>query len=229
VAWRSLEVELEPLTLAEARARGLGVEQARRLEKHDPRGRQVLAVRSVTAGSPSEALLAPGDLLISIDDEPVTRFHDVERASMRENVDLRVLRDGEEIDFVVPTTGLDGEGTDRALIWAGTLLQRPPRALARQQQLPREGVYVARYWFGSPANRYGLPAATRILEVDGTPTPDLDTFLAVVGDKPDRGSVRLELADLDGRVSVITLELDLEYWPTWELVREPEGWVRRRL
>lgn len=229
VAWRSLDVELEPLTLAEARARGLGVEQARRLEKHDPRGRQVLAVRSVTAGSPSEGLLAPGDLLISIDDEPVTRFHDVERASMRESVDLRVLRDGEEIDLVVPTAWLDGHGTNRALMWAGTLLQRPPRALARQQQLPREGVYVARYWFGSPANRYGLPAATRILEVDGTPTPDLDAFLAVVGDKPDRGSVRLELADLDGRVSVITLELDLEYWPTYELVRGPEGWVRRRL
>jgi len=226
VGWRSLDVELEPLNLAEARVRGLRPEQARRLERHDPDGRQVLSVRSVTTGSPSEGLLAPGDLLISIDDEPVTRFAEVERASLRETVSLRVLRDGQEVDLVVPTEPLDGEGTSRALVWAGALLQRPPRALARQQQLPREGVYVARYWFGSPANRYGIPATTRILEVDGTPTPDLDAFLGAVADKPDRGAVRLKMADLDGRISVITLKLDLEYWPTFELVRGPDGWSR---
>jgi S1-C subfamily serine protease len=226
VAWRSLDVELEPLTVAEARTRGLGDEQAERLEEHDPSGRRVLAVRSVTTGSASDALLRPGDLVISIDDAPVTRFHDVEEASQQESVDLRVVRDGIDLDLIVPTEALDGEGTDRALIWAGTLLQRPPRALARQQQLPRDGVYVARYWFGSPANRYGLAASTRILEVDGVPTPDLDSFLAVVGDKPDRGAVRLEAVDLDGRVSVITLKLDLEYWPTYELVRGADGWER---
>ena len=229
VGWRSLDVELEPLTLSEARNRGLSAEEARRLEDHDPKGRRVLAVRSVTSGGPSESVLYPGDLLISIDGEPVTRFHDVEAASQRETVALRVLRDGEELDLLVPTAPLDGEGTNRALIWAGTLLQTPPRALARQQQLPREGVYVARYWYGSPANRYGIPAATRILEVDGVPTPDLDAFLAAVGDRPDRGSVRLKTADLDGRVSVVTLKLDLEYWPTFELIRTPEGWRRRRL
>lgn len=229
VGWRSLDVELEPLTLAEARARGLAAEQASRLESHDPKGRRVLAVRSVTAGGPSEGILRPGDLLISIDGAPVTRFHDVEAASVAAHVALRVLRDGAEVDLVVPTAPLDGEGTDRAVIWAGTLLQRPPRALARQQQLPREGVYVSRYWFGSPANRYGVQATTRILEVDGTPTPDLDAFLDAVRDKPDRGSVRLELADLDGRVSVVTLVLDLEYWPTFELIRGEEGWSRQQL
>jgi S1-C subfamily serine protease len=189
----------------------------------------VLAVRSVTAGGPSEGRLVPGDLLLSIDGRRVTRFHEVEQASRREQVDLRVLRDGEEVDVEVPTVLLDGDGTNRALLWAGALLQRPPRALARQQQHPREGVYVARYWFGSPANRYGIPGSTRILEVDGSPTPDLDAFLAAVADKPDRGSVRLKMADLDGRVSVITLKLDLEYWPTFELRRDADGWSRRRL
>jgi S1-C subfamily serine protease len=229
VAWRSLDVELEPLTLSEARQRGLRPDEARLLERHDPRGRQVLAVRSVTAGGPSEGRLVPGDLLLSIDGRRVTRFHEVEQASRREQVDLRVLRDGEEVDVEVPTVLLDGDGTNRALLWAGALLQRPPRALARQQQHPREGVYVARYWFGSPANRYGIPGSTRILEVDGSPTPDLDAFLAAVADKPDRGSVRLKMADLDGRVSVITLKLDLEYWPTFELRRDADGWSRRRL
>jgi len=229
VGWRSLDVELQPLTLAGARARGLPPEQATRLERHDPKGRRVLAVYSVTAGGPSDGLLRPGDLLISIDGRPVSRFHEIEEASVGERVALRILRDGKEADVVVPTAPLDGVGTDRALIWAGTLLQRPPRAVARQQQLPREGVYVARYWFGSPADRYGLEATLRILEVDGTPTPDLGAFLAAVQGKPDRGSVRLEVADLEGRVSVVTLELDLGYWPTYELIRGEDGWVRERL
>jgi hypothetical protein len=160
----------------------------------------------------------------------VTRFYDVERASMRESVSLRVLRDGQELDLDVPTEALSGAGTNRALLWAGALLQAPPRALARQRFIAPEGVYVARYWFGSPADRYDIQATRRILEVDGVPTPDLDAFLAAVGDTPDRGSLRLKLADLDGRLEVTTLKLDLRYWPTYELRRsEDAGWVRERL
>jgi hypothetical protein len=137
-----------------------------------------------------------------------------------------VLRDGEVKDIELPTRELSGVGTERALLWAGALLQAPLRAVATQRGLEPTGVYNARYWYGSPANRYGLRATRRILEVNGVPTPDLDAFKAAVADVPDRGSVRLRTMDLDGRFEVITLKLDLEYWPTLELVRGPEGWTR---
>ena len=142
---------------------------------------------------------------------------------------MRVLREGHELELLVPTQALSGRGTERGVLWAGTLLQKPPPALARDHSLPRSGVYISRYWFGSPANRYGLNATSRIVEVNGEPTPDLDRFLEAVADTPDRGSVRLKLLDLEGRTRVKTLKLDLEYWPTWELVRGPEGWERRRV
>ncbi|MBW2698312.1 MAG: hypothetical protein JRE70_17655, partial [Deltaproteobacteria bacterium] len=229
VRWRSLSVDLRPLTLSEARSRGLSSEQATRLEEHDPEGRRVLSIVNLTAGSPSAEWLRPGDLLLAIEGEPVTRFYDVERASMREQVSLRVLRDGEELDLVVPTELLSGSGTTRALLWAGALLQEPPRALARQRYIAPGGVYVARYWYGSPADRYGIQATRRILAVDGVPTPDLDALLAVVVDKPDRGSLRLKLQDLDGRIEVTTLKLDLHYWPTYELRQSGDGWVRERV
>ena len=229
VRWRSLGVELRPLTLAEARSRGLSDAEARLLEKHDPKGRRVLSVLRVSAGSPSEKMLRAGDLLLSVEGEPVTRFHEVELASMRDEVSLRVLREGHELELLVPTQALSGRGTERGVLWAGTLLQKPPPALARDHSLPRSGVYISRYWFGSPANRYGLNATSRIVEVNGEPTPDLDRFLEAVADTPDRGSVRLKLLDLEGRTRVKTLKLDLEYWPTWELVRGPEGWERRRV
>ena len=229
VAWRSLGAELEQLTLASARNRGLSDEWAARLEAQDSSGRRVLSVVRVAAGSPGAELLSEGDLLLAIEGEPVTRFDDIERASQAEVVNLTVLRDGEELALSVPTELLPGIGTERALLWAGTLLQRPPLALATQRQLPREGVYVARFWFGSPANRYGLPATRRIVAVDGIPTPSLDAFIGVVASKADRSSVRLHTVDLDGKPGVVTLKLDLEYWPTYLIENSGEGWRRHRL
>jgi S1-C subfamily serine protease len=229
VRWRSLGVELGPLTLAAARSRGLSDEAVRILENHDPRGRRVLSVLRVTAGSPSDGLLRAGDLLLSANGNPVTTFREVESASAAEEVELKVLRAGRELQLTVPTELLAGDGTSRGILWAGTLLQKPPPALARDHSLSRDGVYVSRYWFGSPANRYGLRATSRIVEVNGQPTPDLDRFLEAVKDTGDRGFVRLKVLDLEGRVRVKTLKLDLEYWPTWELLRGPDGWERRRL
>ena len=225
VAWRSLGVEFVPVTLSQARGRGLSDEQARRLEKADPKGRRVLMVRRTDAMPTSEQSLHPGDLVLSVNGRPVTRHDEIEQASMQEEVRLEVLRDGQRRELIVSTQPREGTGTDRALLWAGTLLQDAPDVLAREYGIAPTGVYVARYWFGSPANRYGLMATTRILEVDGHPTPDLDAFIEVMEKRPDRDSVRLKTVDLDGRTSVTTLKLDLEYWPTAELRQTEEGWT----
>ncbi len=226
VGWRTLGAELRPVTLADARDRGLPEAEARVLEEHDGTSRSVLSVLRLTAGHPASAVLRSGDLILAIDGEPVTAFREIERASQRERVAMRVLRDGELLDLDVPTEEISGAGTTEAVLWAGTLLQAPPRALATQRGLADDGVYVSRFWFGSPANRYGLQATRRIIEVDGRPTPDLDSFLAVVAGRPDRSGVLLRTVDLDGKVDAITLRLDLEYWPTWVLRRGEAGWTR---
>jgi hypothetical protein len=151
----------------------------------------------------------------------------VERASQAETVDVSVLRDGEQLDLDIPTAPLDGRGTDRVVLWAGALLQAPHLAVAAQRGIASgEGVYVSWFWYGSPANRYGIRATRRIVEVDGVPTPDLDAFLAAVADRPDRGPVRLRTLHLDGKEEVITLKLDLQFWPTVELRRTAGRWVR---
>ena len=224
--WRSIGAELAALPLADARNRGLSEAAARRLEEHDSEARRALVVARLAADVPAAELLEEGDLLLAADGRTVTRVREVERAIQREAVTLTLLRDGEELDVRVATQPLSARGTARALVWSGALLQVPHRAVAVERAIAREGVYVAWFFWGSPAHRYGLSATRRIVEVDGQPTPDLDAFLAAVAAKPDRGSVRMQTVDLDGKVEVITLKLDLRYWPAYELRMTDAGWVR---
>ena len=67
------------------------------------------------------------------------------------------------------------------------------------------------------------------MEVDGQPTPDLDSFISAVAGRPDRSSVRLRTMAWNGSVDVITLKLDQRYWPAYELRRTAHGWDRKRL
>ena len=48
------------------------------------------------------------------------------------------------------------------------------------------------------------------------------------GQRPqsDRGPVRLRTLHIDGKEEVITLKLDLQFWPTTELRRTAAGWQR---
>ncbi|MEE2665429.1 MAG: trypsin-like peptidase domain-containing protein [Myxococcota bacterium] len=226
VGWRSLGFELAALPLADGRERGLPEEYALRLERRDPRERRVLSVVRIAAQSPAASVLREGDLIVTVDGELVTRFREIERAAQAEQLTLGVVRDGRLSEFVIEPSELSGRGTQRALLWAGALLQEPHLPIAIDQQLPRDGVYVAWLWFGSPANRYGLGATLRILAVDGVGTPDLDAFLEAVRNKGDGESVRLEIADLDDKPNMITLRLDLEFWPTQRLELGTTGWRR---
>ncbi|MCA9509935.1 MAG: trypsin-like peptidase domain-containing protein [Myxococcales bacterium] len=226
VGWRSLGVELRAIPLSDGRELGLPEAWAQRLEERDPSERRVLLVGRIAAGSPASQVLREGDLVLRAGGEIATRVHEVERAAQAEEVELLVAREGEPLALRVATEPLDGRGTQRALLWAGAVLQDTPRSLATEFQLPRTGVYVAWLWYGSPANRDGLGASTRIVGVDGASTPDLDAFLAAVAGARDGDSVRLDVRDLEDRPDVLTLELDDEFWPTQELALRADGWHR---
>ncbi|HEX7046024.1 MAG TPA: trypsin-like peptidase domain-containing protein [Gammaproteobacteria bacterium] len=226
---RSLETEFFFMPLSSARKLGLPQEWAERLEDLSPRERRVLAVERVVAGSPAEQLLLEGDLLLAIDGEAVVDFRAVENATQKPVVELTILRDSKVQQLDVATVVLDGEDTSRMLMWAGAQLHNPHRAVAAQRGIPREGVFVAYFGFGSPASRYGLTPGRRIVEVDGKATPDLDAFIDAVRNKDHRDPVRLKTVLWDGSVEIITLKTDLRYWPTYEIHRTDNGWERKEL
>jgi S1-C subfamily serine protease len=165
-------------------------------------------------------------MILAIDGQVVTSSRELEKSVQKDEVIVTVWRDGKAVDIAVETAVLDGRGIDRAVSWAGALLQDPHRAMAAQRGIDPYGVYVAFFSYGSPATRYGLWAGRRVVEVDDTPTPDLQSFVDAVASKQDKTSVRLKTVTWNGAVEVITLKLDNQYWPAYEIRRTQDGWIR---
>ncbi|KAF7090672.1 hypothetical protein CFC21_093382 [Triticum aestivum] len=238
---RLLEVELYPTLLSKARSYGLSDNWVQALAKKDPVRRQVLRVKGCLAGSKAEKLLEQGDMILAINKEPITCFLDIENACQKldQSIDsdgvlnMTIFRQGKEIDLIVGTDVRDGNGSTRMVNWCGSIIQDPHSAVRALGFLPKEGhgVYVARWCHGSPVHRYGLYALQWIVEVNGQPTPDLESFIEVVKGLEDREFVRVKTVHLNGKPRVLTLKQDLHYWPTWELTFEPETdtWKRRTI
>lgn len=224
VQWRSLGAEFQAISLVKARNRGLPESWADAVAERPPRDRRFLSVVRRTANTSAAALLQEGDLLLSLDGRVAPTFDQVEQAAQSPRIRVVVLRAGEEIPLEIETTPLGGGGTDHFALFAGAVLQEPHEAISVQKGIPSEGVYIAWLWYGSPANRYQVRATRRIVAVDGVPVPDLDAFLAAVRDREDRSVVRLHMLDLEGTPEVVTLKLDLAYWPTREFRRGADGW-----
>lgn len=226
---RSLEAEFSRMPLSQARQYGLPDAWVKKLGALDPRERKALVIDRLVADTSAEAQLQPGDIVLAIDGQPINEFRAVEKATQKPQVNVTVFRGGKVLELPVKTAALSGRNTERAVVWAGALLQAPHRAVAAQRGISRTGVFVAYYAYGSPASHYGLSPGRRIVAVDGQPTPDLDAFLAQVRSKQDRDAVRLTTVNWDGRTEVITLKLDLNYFPTYQLELTGDGWKREDL
>lgn len=140
-------------------------------------------------------------MLLSANEVPVTNFRDLDLEFVNEELNLvgvfsflfggsyyadfpcplkRILRDGKEMEMVVPTAPISGLGTERIVSWAGVLLQEPHRSAAQQRKTMPEGIYSSWWSNGSPAHMYGLRATVWVTEVDGKPVKSLDRFVFVI-------------------------------------------------
>lgn len=224
----SLEVELATLSIAQARQLGLNDHWFERFQDTDQK-RQVLGVSRLVAGSDASKKLQEGDLLVAIDGTMVRTFRDVEKRSQKAQLELTIIRAGEQMKLSVATRDLNIKGTSHIVQWAGALIQNPHRAVSAQRSVKTESVYVSFVWWGSPASRYELSAISRIIEFEGEPVSSLDDFIRLVKANQNRKFVRLRVLDLLERESVITLKPNEHYWPTREIVFDGEKWQSRLL
>ncbi len=217
VAWR-------PIPLSQAQDRGLSAAEAATMSSVG-KSRRILTATYVAPDAPAAKLLAPGDLLLSVNGKPTSSFGAIDAALSRP-LELAVWRDGRRFTFTVAPQVVSTTDIDRALVWGGAILHVPHRAMVLQQGIPPTGVYVSWRWFGTPADKYDLDPTWRIEAIDDVPVPDLDAFKAAVAGRKDRDPVRLRVVDLDERARVVTMRLDLDYWPAYDLRRTADGWTR---
>eukprot|EP00216_Chloropicon_sp_CCMP2111_P002213 CAMPEP_0198241736 /NCGR_PEP_ID=MMETSP1446-20131203/6471_1 /TAXON_ID=1461542 ORGANISM="Unidentified sp, Strain CCMP2111" /NCGR_SAMPLE_ID=MMETSP1446 /ASSEMBLY_ACC=CAM_ASM_001112 /LENGTH=1038 /DNA_ID=CAMNT_0043924613 /DNA_START=27 /DNA_END=3143 /DNA_ORIENTATION=+ len=244
-----MDVEFNALLLSKATNYGLPQDWVKKLSDFDSERKQVLRVKSCVARSDAKDKLNEGDMILTIDGELVSSFRDVKRklddhcsnGSSNEGLSSSELRNLKGIELTVLQNKVirnvtldldvvDGLGTDRLVHWAGAQLQDSYRSVRERGYVPEcNGVYISRWHHGSPAHRYGLYALHWILEVNGTPTPDLETFLNETSALADESFVRLKVCHLDNRLKVITLRLDHRFWPTWELTLDHASgqWFRK--
>lgn len=222
----SLEAEFVYAPLFAARKMGVDEKWIARLEKNNPVRRRVLSIIRLVADTPAAKLLKNGDMVLAIDGNVVTSYRALEKAVQKPEVVVTIWRNGDVQDISIKTAALNGRGIDRAISWAGALLQDPHRAMAAQRGIGTDGVYVAYFNYGSPATHYGLWAGRRVVEVNEIPTPDLQAFIDVTKSIQHRESVRVKTVTWNGTAEVITLKLDNQYWPAYEIRRDENGWRR---
>lgn len=223
---KSLEVELSTLSIAQARKLGLSDEWTSRLQTGDAR-RQVIVVSRRVAGSDAELKLQEGDLILAIDGEVIRNYRDVEKYTNKDNVNLTISRQGEEIKVAVATKSLDGSGVKKVIQWAGALIQEPYREIALQRGIKPKGVYVSYLYHGSPANRSSLSTMLRIVEFNGEVVENLEGFKLLTKKHEDEKFIQLKVLDLINRESVISVKQNNYYWPEREIIKIDNQWISR--
>lgn len=221
---RLLGIETRPIGLADAVEFGMSMAQVERIVQAG--GQRARWVSRVVAGSGADGVLRVNDILLSIENSPAFRSEHLLIHEPVRQVLMTVLRDGEEHTVAVPVDVVDGNGVSRCVSWAGLVLHESHREVASQTGVAGEGVYIAWLWYGSPAVKFGIRPTRRIVAVNETPTPDLDSFVTAVHGLPNGTVVRLALEGLDGQRFVRPIELDTRFWPTEVFERLEGTWTR---
>ena len=222
----SSDLNLTKIAPVDALQMGLPEEWITKLAQQNPNTDKLLAVYNVAKSSKSAALFKRGDILLAINDIPVSSFRQVELLSQSAEVAVTYFSEGKIHSETLTTTQLNGQDIKQVFYWSGLYLHSPHRAAQQQGNVGDDGVYVASYSYGSPATRYGLYAMQRIVEIDGQSIKTTDDFVKAVKGKKHQESVLIKTLDFRNNSKVITLRIDNNYWPFYEIIYQEGRWEK---
>ncbi|KAF5006006.1 hypothetical protein FDECE_7580 [Fusarium decemcellulare] len=223
---RSLPVELEAITMIQARVMGVSDDWIRQVEKRTSEHRLFKIKRAF--GQESGQLLE-GDVLLTLNDTLITQLHELEVTYWNETIDAVIVRSREQMNLQLKTVAEEEFETSHVLTFCGLTAQRPHRTVRQSiKDLPSE-VYITSWLHGSPATLYSLYATTFITHINGEPTPDLKTLVPVIAAIPDNTYFSARAVDYSGAPFVATIKKNERYFPTVEWIADPshqDGWKR---
>jgi hypothetical protein len=179
---RSLECELEPVTVLDACTMGVDLAGLKELP---PVFYQVRKCFTRDRGYEGGCVLQEGDIIVKQDGQIVQSVSAFDPARLPAIVYVTVLRAGKEMLLELHPATLDCLGTTSVAAIAGLVVQQPHYSVRQQckTSVPSE-VYISGRWHSLPHSD-GLRDGAFVLDVGGKPTTDIETFLRVTNHLPD--------------------------------------------
>ncbi|SCU80356.1 LAMI_0B01948g1_1 [Lachancea mirantina] len=222
------------ITPLKARIRGVPEEWIKRMEDESEDRFQFMTVTRVSFAV--EKTLAPGDVILSVNDKLVKEMRDLDGiitteddASAPQTLAFKVMRGGKILNLSVKTRQITE--TDHLVVFAGCILQAPHHAVLQAMlQIPSR-VYCTFRGQSSPATQYGISSTNFITHINEIETPDLDTFSSVIKQIPDNTYCKIRLVTFDNVPFAISLKTNYHYFPTADLKKDPVSgkWIESEL
>ena len=212
---RILNIESYVVQMAQCRIMGVSDEWIKKIAAANPSRHQLFIVRKVDcspANGPGDGQsLQEGDIILTLNDQLITRVQEFDIMYDKEYLDALVVRGGKEMKLRVPTVPTEDLETRRALVFCGAVLQNPHHAVRQQISKLHSEIYVSARSRGSPAYQYGLAPTNFITHVNGVKTADLDAFVEEVSKIPDNTYFRLRAMTFDNVPWVVTMKKNDHY------------------
>ena len=174
----------------ECRRLGLTAEHEAAIRKGFPKETGLLVAEIVLPQGPADKQLEEGDVLIKVNGEILTQFvrlDDILDSSVGKKVIILVQRGGIDVEVELEVGDLHAITPDRFVTVAGASFHDLSYQQARLYAIPVKGVYVCE---AAGSFRFDSTESGWIIEsVDQKKTPDLQAFIDVMKDVPDRARV----------------------------------------
>ncbi|PJB33766.1 MAG: hypothetical protein CO108_30155 [Deltaproteobacteria bacterium CG_4_9_14_3_um_filter_63_12] len=206
----------------ELRRLGLPLELEKQLREVDANTVGLLVVDEVVPGGPGAEALEPGDILLSIEGEPVLDFVTLEThldGSVGDLLKLVILKGSREVEVELRVGDLHAI-TPSEYVEVGSAVIHPlSYQQARNFREPVRGLYLARpgYLFGG-----SIPWGSLIKSIDGRAVNTVDELWAVLLSLDDRARIRVRYAvPFDSaQEQIAVVYLDRRWFPLQRCTRE---------
>ncbi|KAL4152309.1 hypothetical protein PRNP1_009242 [Phytophthora ramorum] len=204
--------------------RRLGVDPAteRLVRSTFPLETGMLTVAETIPGGPSNKKLQPGDVLVRVNGELITRFVPLEAIlddNVGDEIELQIERSGELVTHKMQVQDLHAVTPSRFIEIGGAVINPLSYQQARNHAMSPGAPYVADPGYFLQRSRIGRGAI--IHSVNGVKTPDLETLKNYLNQCKDRERVVVKFSKLtDKSEKVEVVHVDRRWFPFCEYVRD---------
>jgi S1-C subfamily serine protease len=183
----------------------------------------MLVVDDVQPGSPADGVLAPGDILVSIDGKPVPEFfalEDVLDNHVGAPVKVTVQRGSATVEHALGVESLSAITADEYLEFGEAVVHTLSYEQARHYNVPIKGIYVANpgYVFGAA----GIPRGALLSSFNGKKMETLADFEAALGELAEgaRAPVRYVTLEDPRATQLKVIRMDRRWFPARKCKRD---------